>query len=46
MCNGGLIAQNILRIASQNMGLHRCIEISNLIDCEAGWHLAFILYIN
>jgi hypothetical protein len=34
MYNGGFIAHNILRIASQNMGLHRSKEISYLTDCE------------
>jgi hypothetical protein len=39
MYNGGFIAHNILRIASQDMDLHRCIEISYLTDCEAAGNL-------
>jgi hypothetical protein len=42
MLNGGFIAHNVLRIASQDMGLHRCIEISYLTDCEAVWSLFYI----
>jgi hypothetical protein len=39
MCNWGFIAHNVLRIASQDMGLHHCKEISYLTDCEAVWNL-------
>jgi hypothetical protein len=42
MYNGGFIAHNILRIASQNMGLHGCIDISYLTDCEAVWYFFYI----
>jgi hypothetical protein len=42
MYNGGFIAHNVLRIASQDMDLHRCIEISYLPDCEAVWNLFYI----
>jgi hypothetical protein len=42
MYNTAFIAHNILRTASQDMGLHRCIEISYLTDCEAVWNLFYI----
>jgi hypothetical protein len=33
---------HILRTASQDTGLHRCIKISNLPDCEAVWNLFYL----
>jgi hypothetical protein len=39
MYNTAFIAHNILRTASQDIGLHRCMDISYLTDCEAGWIL-------
>jgi hypothetical protein len=35
------IAHNILRTASQDTGLHRCM-ISYLTDCEAVWNLFYL----
>jgi hypothetical protein len=37
-----ILILNVLRIASQDMGLHHYIEISYLTDCEAVWNLAYI----
>jgi hypothetical protein len=42
MYNGATIAHNILRTASQDMGLHRCVKIFYLTDCEAVWNLFYI----
>jgi hypothetical protein len=44
MYNTAFIAHNILRTASQEMGLHRCIEMSylTLFYFEAVWNLFYI----
>jgi hypothetical protein len=42
MYNTAFIAHNILRIASQDTGLHCFMKISYLTDCEAVWNLFYI----
>ncbi len=42
MYNAAFTAHNILRTASQDTGLHRCMKIYYLTDCEAVWNLCYI----
>ncbi len=46
MYNTAFLAHNILRTASQDTDLHRCVKISYLTDCEAVWHLVYIKLYN